>query len=56
MSYPFQITTIEQYHEDYKRSVEDPEGFWSDVADTFEWKKNNRSAAVCWNGILQNRK
>ncbi|GAB3018140.1 acetate--CoA ligase [Niabella terrae] len=39
MSYPYQITSIEQYHEDYKKSVEDPEGFWSEVADDFVWKK-----------------
>jgi len=39
MSYPFQIKSIEQYHEDYKRSLEDPEGFWSEVADSFEWRK-----------------
>ncbi|MBO9618527.1 MAG: acetate--CoA ligase [Niabella sp.] len=51
MSYPFQITTIEQYHKDYKRSVEDPEGFWSDVADTFEWKKKQpfSSRVLEWN-------
>ncbi len=23
----------------YKRSVEDPEGFWSDIAKEFYWKK-----------------
>lgn len=39
MSYPFQIKSLEQYHEDYNRSLEDPEGFWSDVADHFQWKK-----------------
>ncbi len=39
MSYPYQIKSIEQYHEDYKRSLEDPEGFWSEVADSFEWRK-----------------
>jgi acetyl-CoA synthetase len=39
MSYPFQITSLEQYHRDYKRSVEDPEGFWSSVAENFQWRK-----------------
>jgi len=34
-----QITSEAQYHDVYKRSVEDPEGFWSDVANTFTWKK-----------------
>lgn len=28
-----------QYDEMYKRSVEDPDGFWGDVASTFFWKK-----------------
>jgi acetyl-CoA synthetase len=39
MSYPYQITSHEQYKEVYKRSVEDPEGFWGDVAETFVWRK-----------------
>ncbi|HQW16396.1 MAG TPA: acetate--CoA ligase [Niabella sp.] len=39
MPYPFQITSLEQYQDDYKRSLEDPEGFWAEVADSFEWKK-----------------
>jgi acetyl-CoA synthetase len=25
------------YHEMYKRSVEDPEGFWGDIAKQFYW-------------------
>jgi acetyl-CoA synthetase len=39
MSYPFQITSIEEYHSAYKRSVEDPEGFWADIAQHFIWKR-----------------
>ena len=39
MAYPFQITSLEQYHRDYKRSAEDPEGFWADVAENFLWRK-----------------
>ena len=46
MSYPYQITSFEQYKEDYKRSVEDPEGFWSDVAQHFHWHKQ-------WDKVLQ---
>lgn len=51
MSYPFQIKTIEEYQEAYKRSINDPEGFWSDVADTFEWKKKQpfSSRVLEWN-------
>ena len=39
MSYPFQITSLEQYHTGYKKSIEDPAGFWDDVAGNFLWKK-----------------
>ncbi len=39
MSYPFQIKSIEQYHTDYKKSVDVPEGFWAAVADNFYWRK-----------------
>lgn len=39
MSYPYQITSYEAYQEAYKKSVEDPEGFWGSVASHFEWRK-----------------
>ncbi|HTL09266.1 MAG TPA: acetate--CoA ligase [Chitinophagaceae bacterium] len=39
MHYPYQITSLAQYRADYKRSVEDPEGFWSSVAENFYWRK-----------------
>jgi len=39
MSYPYQIKSLEQYHSNYNKSVEDPEGFWGDVAENFLWKK-----------------
>ncbi|MEQ1799463.1 MAG: acetate--CoA ligase [Lacibacter sp.] len=39
MSYPFQIKSLEEYKTTYKRSVENPEGFWSDVASNFQWRK-----------------
>ena len=39
MAYPYQITSLEQYHEDYKKSIEDPEGFWGNVAENFQWRK-----------------
>lgn len=53
MSYSFQIKTIEQYQEAYKRSVEDPAGFWSEVADTFEWRKKQpfSSRVLDWNFV-----
>ena len=39
MSYPNQITTLEGYHEAYKKSIEDPEGFWGEIASSFQWRK-----------------
>lgn len=48
MSYPFQIKSAEQYHAAYKRSVEDPEGYWGDVAESFQWKKK-WSKVLDWN-------
>ncbi len=46
MSYPFQITSPAQYHAAYKKSVEDPEGFWAEVASAFYWRKP-------WEKVLQ---
>ena len=46
MAYPYQITSIEQYREDYKKSVEDPKEFWGDVADNFYWRKK-------WDKVLE---
>lgn len=40
-----QISTFEEYKAEYKRSVEQPEQFWSEVAEDFEWKKK-------WNTVL----
>jgi len=31
--------TLEAYQKMYQRSVEDPEGFWGEVADNFVWNK-----------------
>ena len=39
------ITSFEDYQKKYKHSVEDPEGFWADVADNFVWKQR-------WNNVL----
>jgi acetyl-CoA synthetase len=39
MSYPYQIKSLEEYKAAYKKSIEDPEGFWASVAENFLWKK-----------------
>jgi acetyl-CoA synthetase len=46
MPYPFQITSLEQYHKDYQKSVENPEGFWGEVANNFQWRKK-------WDKVLE---
>ena len=46
MAYPFQITSLEQYHSDYKKSVDDPESFWAAVAENFQWRKK-------WDKVLE---
>lgn len=33
------ITSIEEYHEAYKDSLEDPKTFWAAIAQEFVWKK-----------------
>jgi acetyl-CoA synthetase len=39
MHYPYQIKSLADYHIQYKKSVEQPESFWSEVAANFTWKK-----------------
>lgn len=46
MNYPHQFTTLESYQQAYNKSVDDPEGFWGDVAENFSWKRK-------WNKILE---
>ena len=53
MSYPFQIRSLEQYHKDYKKSVDDPGAFWAEVAGSFQWRKKWDSVS---NGISKNPK
>ena len=46
MAYPYQITSLQQYHEDYKRSTQEPEAFWAEVAGNFYWRKK-------WDSVLE---
>lgn len=34
-----QIRTLEEYHAAYQRAVENPEAFWAEQAETFQWRK-----------------
>jgi acetyl-CoA synthetase len=40
------IRTFEDYHKQYKKSVEHPENFWSEIASSFYWRKK-------WNKVLE---
>ena len=33
------INSLEEYHEQYAKSVSDPEAFWNEKAETFYWQK-----------------
>ncbi len=46
MSYPYQIRSLDQYHSAYKKSLEDPEKFWGEIAENFYWTKK-------WNKVLE---
>lgn len=46
MAYPYIIKTLEDYHNAYRKSVQDPEGFWADVALSFFWRKR-------WDKVLE---
>lgn len=39
MSYPYQIKSLAQYQEAYKKSIEQPEAFWASIAEHFTWRK-----------------
>ena len=45
MSYPYQIKDLAAYHAAYKKSIEEPAAFWSEIAESFTWKKK-------WNTVL----
>ncbi|TDI70574.1 MAG: acetyl-coenzyme A synthetase, partial [Bacteroidetes bacterium] len=36
----YHIKTVEEYHQAYRRSVQDPESFWGEIArENFVWQK-----------------
>ena len=40
--------SMEAYQEMYDRSIKDPDGFWSDIADTFVWEKISPTNNANW--------
>lgn len=39
MPFPFQIKSQDEYYQQYRRSIEEPDAFWADIAENFLWKK-----------------
>ena len=35
----FKVSSLEDYKATYKRSVEDPEAFWDDIANHYQWRQ-----------------
>jgi acetyl-CoA synthetase len=46
MPYPYQIKSLEEYKEAYKKSIENPENFWEQIAENFNWRKK-------WDKVLE---
>ena len=46
MSYPYQIKSFEEYENAYKKSVEEPEEFWAEIAENFQWHRK-------WDKVLE---
>ena len=51
MAYPYQIKTLEQYHQVYAESISNPQKFWLDIAQHFKWKRQPTAedAVLTWN-------
>jgi acetyl-CoA synthetase len=48
MSYPYQIKSLDEYKAAYKKSEENPEAFWGEIAENFQWRKK-WSRVLDWN-------
>lgn len=46
MRYHYQMTSYEDYLQQYRSSVEEPEAFWAGIADTFSWRRK-------WDNVLK---
>lgn len=46
MSYSYQIKTYDQYKTAYQKSIDDPESFWGNIAEHFQWRQK-------WDKVLE---
>src|SRR5438105_3333190 len=44
----YKINSLEEYKKVYRKSVENPEGFWSNIADSFKWHQK-WDKVLSWN-------
>ena len=44
--YPYQIKSLDAYHQAYQKSIDHPEEFWAEIAENFQWKKK-------WSKVLE---
>lgn len=42
----YKIDSLEEYHNSYKKSIENPEEFWGEIAENFEWHKK-------WDSVME---
>jgi len=50
MDYPYQIKNIDEYNKAYKKSIENPEEFWGEIAENLHGKKSGIKFQI---GILK---
>ncbi|KIZ06574.1 acetyl-CoA synthetase [Monoraphidium neglectum] len=50
---PF-VENVDQYKAMYQRSIEDPDGFWADIASEFHWHKKWDEKHTSWNFDVRN--
>ena len=43
---PYKITSFEEYEREYQQSIEQPEAFWAEKAESFVWRKK-------WDSVLE---
>lgn len=46
MPLPLRITSFEEYQSTYQQSIDDPEAFWAEIAETFDWQRR-------WDKVLE---
>ncbi len=42
----FKVKTLEEYKESYQKSIQQPEAFWAEIAENFQWRKK-------WDKVLE---